>query len=263
MLKKLLKYELKSIFKFLIIFYTLALFFAAVSRAVLSVEDSLIMKIVGEIFRGAAISMMFSIAINNVMRMWVRFRQSFYGDESYLTHTLPIKKNILILSKIITSIVTLFCSTAVIGITLVIAYYSKDNVEYIKALMTMLENVHDVKILPIAFGIMVMLFLEFLNTILCGFVGIILGHRMNNSRISFSVLFGFIIYMLSQLVVLLSVFVLGIGNAEIMNLFFTNSPVSTDVFYTLVIACAVAYFIVCIATVFINIKLFSKGVNVE
>ena len=35
------------------------------------------------------------------MRMWVRFRSNFYGDESYLTHTLPIKREVLYTSKIL------------------------------------------------------------------------------------------------------------------------------------------------------------------
>ena len=102
MLKKLLKYELASIFKFLIIFYSLALFFALLSRIFLNIENSFIMYVIGEICRGASISMMFSIIINNLMRLWVRFKNNLYGDESYLTHTLPVsKKTIFFSSKFI------------------------------------------------------------------------------------------------------------------------------------------------------------------
>ena len=107
MLRKLLKYDLKYMFKFLIIFYSLAIFFGTLTRIFLSIENSLIMNIIGQVCSGAAISMMFSILINNLMRFWVRFRSNFYGDESYLTHTLPISKSTLYLSKALTSIISL------------------------------------------------------------------------------------------------------------------------------------------------------------
>ena len=97
MLKKLLKYDLQNIFKFLIIFYGLALFFGILTRIFLSIDNSFIMNLIGQICSGACISMMFSILINNLMRLWVRFKQNLYGDESYLIHTLPVDKKVLYL----------------------------------------------------------------------------------------------------------------------------------------------------------------------
>ena len=83
MLKKLLKYDLKDIFKLLIVFYILALFFGGMTRLFLSIENSVIMNIIGQVCSGACIAMMFNILINNLMRLWVRFKQNLYGDESY------------------------------------------------------------------------------------------------------------------------------------------------------------------------------------
>ena len=48
MLKKLLKYDLKSIFKLLFVFYSLSLFFAILTRLFLNIENSLIMNIIGQ-----------------------------------------------------------------------------------------------------------------------------------------------------------------------------------------------------------------------
>ena len=99
MLGKLLKYDLKSIFKVLIIFYTLSMIFGLLTRVFFSFRNSLVLEILGEISQGAAISMMCSTLINNIMRMWVRFKTHFYGDESYLTHTLPVEKELIIYQK--------------------------------------------------------------------------------------------------------------------------------------------------------------------
>ena len=81
MLKKLLRYDLKSIFKLLIIFYSLALFFALLTRIFFSIENSIIMNIIGKICSGTAISMMFSILINNLMRICVVNNMKFLNLE--------------------------------------------------------------------------------------------------------------------------------------------------------------------------------------
>ena len=63
--------------------------------------QSIIINIIGQISVGCMFSMIFSILINTMMRSWVRFRDSLYKDESYLTHTLPVTKNELYNSKFI------------------------------------------------------------------------------------------------------------------------------------------------------------------
>lgn len=263
MLKKLLKYDLKNIFKFLIIFYTLALLFGISARIFLNIENSLVLNIIGQVFSGAAISMMFSILINNLMRMWVKLRQNFYGDEAYLTHTLPIKKNKLYLSKIITAAISTFVSMAVIVATLFVAYYSAENLEFVKSLLLPLGDAFKMNTVVLLLIFAFILFLEFLNILQCGFTGIILGHRMNNCKIGFSVLFGFVAFGISQLFVLLVIFVTALFNSDIMNLFVTNELLNMAVIKTVIILATLLYTIISLAICFINIKLFEKGVNVD
>jgi len=160
MLKKLIKYDLVSIFKFLLIFYSLAIVFSILTRMFFAIEDSTMMNIIAHICSGATISMIANILINNIMRLWIRFKQNLYGDESYLTHTLPVNKNTLYLSKILTSIITLFTSFLVIGITIFIAYYSKEFVELIKNILLPMLNIPTNTIIRILLIIILILFLE-------------------------------------------------------------------------------------------------------
>ena len=132
MLSKLLKYDLKWELKFLSIFYILGLFFAVLTRLFSKIDNSLFMNIVSEITRGATFSMIFSALANNILRLWVKFRQIVYGDESYLTHTLPVKKSTIYLSKILTAVISIFVSLIIIISGILILYYSKSNVIYIK-----------------------------------------------------------------------------------------------------------------------------------
>ena len=79
MLNKLLKYDFKSINIVLIVFYGLSIFFSLLTRIFLSIEDSFICEIIGKICSGTTIAMFFNIIINNLMRLWVRFKNNLYG----------------------------------------------------------------------------------------------------------------------------------------------------------------------------------------
>ena len=263
MLRKLLKYDLKNIFKVLIIFYILAMLFGVLTRVFFSFKNSLVMEILGEISKGAAISMMCSTLINNIMRMWVRFKSHFYGDESYLTHTLPVEKRTHYLSKILTTIITLFVSFALICLVLFIAYYSKENLLYIKNHLLPLAEIYDSTILGIIALFVFVLFLEFLNILQCGFTGIILGHRKNTAKTGFSVLFAVVTFLLSQVIIILVLFGIAIFNKDYMNLFMTNNPLTVQTIKSMIYIAISCYTLVSLLICFINIRLFEKGVNVD
>lgn len=263
MLSKLLKYDFKSIFKFISVFYILAIFFSVLTRIFLSVDNSFVVNILGEICKGAAISMMVSILINSLMRLWVRFKSNFYGDESYLTHTLPVSKSNLYLSKTLTSIIILFLSILVIGISLFVMFYSKETIEWVKNMLLPLINTYDSTILKVMLAFLFIFFLEFLNGVQAGFTGIILGHKMNNMKTGFSVLFGFAAYMITQTFGLLMIFIVAIFNKDLMNLFITNDMINIDMVKLVIYLSISIYGIGYIVWYFINLKLFEKGVNVD
>lgn len=263
MLKHLLEYDFKSKFKVLIIFYALALFFALLTRIFFSFENSLVLNIIAQICSGVTISMIFNILINNIMRMWVRFRTNFYGDESYLTHTLPVTKTTHYLSKFICAAVSFLVSFAFIGITLFVAYYKPENMQIIKGLILPFAETYDISVLGLIVILLLILYLEFFNILQCGFTGIILGHKMQNGKIGFSVLYGFIVYTLSQTVVLAAMFVVALFDNDAMNLFITESAFNMDIIKFFIIFAVIIYALISVVLCFINIKLFKKGVNVD
>lgn len=263
MLNKLLKYDLKSNFKVIIIFYSLAIFFAVLTRVFLNIENSLIVNIIGQVCSGVTISMLFNIVINNLMRIWVRFKQSLYGDESYLTHTLPVKKQTLYLSKALTAVLTLFISVIVIGLTLFIAYYSKENIELLKSLLLPIADAYGSTVMNILLAILFIFFLEFANALQAGFTGIILGHKMDNFKTGYSVLFGFIAYIVTQIFVLLMIFVFALFNSDIMNLFITKTVVNMNMVKAIIYMSIAIYTLTLAIGYFINLKLFKKGVNID
>lgn len=263
MLKKLLKYDIKTINKGLIIFYSLSIFFSVLTRIFLSIENSVIMNVIGLICSGATISMIFNILINNLMRLWVRFKQNLYGDESYLTHTLPVTKKQIYLSKFIISIVTLLMSVIVIFISLFIAYYSKENLQTIKTSLLPIATVYDSTIISIIVQFVFICFLELMNMLQSGYTGIILGHKQNNNKMGFSVLFGFITYLGTQMVAILGVFIVALFNDKLMNLFHTMEAIDVPTIKVCILIAVIVYTLNIVALYILNQIQFNKGVNVE
>lgn len=263
MLRKLLKYDLENIFKVLIIFYSLSLFFAILTRIFFTIDNSFIINIIGQITSSTAIAMMISILINNLMRLWSRFKNNLYGDESYLTHTLPIEKKTLYLSKVLTSIITLFTSTLVIIFTLFIAYYSKENILTLKNVLLPIASIYNSTIIKILLAFTFVFYIEFANILQSGYTGIIIGHKMNNNKMAYSILFGFITYIITQIIVILIIFIIGLFNQDIMNLFFTNEVINVDMIKTIIYLAIIIYTVIFVIGYIINLKLFKKGVNVD
>lgn len=263
MLKKLLKYDLENIFKVLIVFYSLSLFFAILTRIFFTIDNSFIINIIGQITSSTAIAMMISILINNLMRLWSRFKNNFYGDESYLTHTLPIEKKTLYLSKVLTSIITLFTSTLVIIFTLFIAYYSKENILTLKNVLLPIASIYNSTIIKILLAFTFVFFIEFANILQSGYTGIIIGHKMNNNKMAYSILFGFITYIITQIIAILIIFIIGLFNQDIMNLFFTSEVINVDMIKTIIYLAIIIYTVIFVIGYIINLKLFKKGVNVD
>ena len=264
MLSKLLKYDLKYMIKNMSIFYILSIFFAITTRILFNLEGSVIINIIGQISVGCMFAMIANTLINTIMRSWIRFRDSLYKDESYLTHTLPVTKNELYNSKFIQTLVFFFISFVIIIISLFIVYYNKDNwlsiTNYIKTITTGLN----MSTLFFITMFIIIIFLEVFNAIQCGFLGIIMGYKMNNGKIGYSVLFGFITYLLAQSIILLLVFIYGLFDSTVMELFKT-ATINIDVkaFKTLAVLSSLLYIIIIFIISIICKKELNKGVNIE
>jgi len=263
MFVKLLKYELKDVLKMVWIFYAIGMFFALLTRLFFMVDGSTIMNIIGKICSGITISMIFNILINNVMRIWGRFRQSLYGDESYLRHTLPVTKAEHYLSRFANSVLTMAISVAVIIALLFVAYYSKENLEILKMFLFPMTQAYDCNIGTILAVAIVVVFLEVLHMTQCGFSGIILGHRMNSAKMGMSVLFGLGIYMLTQIPVFLAIVVAGLFSPEIMDIVMSNGAMTPSAVKILLIVAIAVYTAMLLVGCVVNVKLLRRGVNVE
>lgn len=257
MLKKLLKYDLKWCYKALTIFYILSIIFAILTRVFINIDGRILFTIIGKIMQGITITLLINILINNILRIWARVIKNFYSDEAYLTHTLPIKKETLFLSKVLTTIITLTTSFIVIIISLLICYYSKENIEVIKNILNQINITNTTIIISI-----IIFYLEMLFLILTGITAIILGYKQNNNKLLKSVLFGLIIYFTMQTLILVIIFIIGLFNKEIMDLFKTNN-ITQNLLKQMLSLSTIIYIIYNTILYIIGNNTFKKGVNID
>lgn len=263
MLTKLLKYDLEYMIKNMSVFYILSIFFALTTRILFTVNQTIIINIIGQISVGCLFAMLANILINTMMRSWVRFRDSIYKDEAYLTHTLPVTKSNIYNSKFLQTLIFFIISFIIIIISLFIAYYTQDRWLLIKNYLNTITTGLEFNTILFVVSFITIIFLEIFNAIQCGFLGIIMGYRKNNNKIAFSVLFGFTAYLLSQSIVLLLVFIVGLFNESIMNLFKSNILLDTASFKLLIILSIILYLLLIGLMSIICKKIFNKGVNIE
>lgn len=263
MLVKLLKYDLKYMIKNMIIFYILSIFFAITTRILFSLDNSVMMKIISQISVGCMFSMVASTLINVLMRSWVRFRNSIYKDEAYLTHTLPVTKNEIYDSKFIQTLIFFIVSFGVIIFSLFITYYTEDRWLLLKDFVNGFTSSMNFNTSLFIISVLAILFLEIFNALQCGYLGILLGHRSNNNKIGLSVLFGIISYFLSQGIVILGIFITGLFNSNIMDLFKNSVQLDTSTFKLLAVIAIIIYIIIIGIMNVICKKVFNNGVNIE
>lgn len=263
MLNKLLKYDLKYMIKNMSIFYILAIFFGITTRILFSLNQTVIVNIISQISVGCMFAMVTNILINTIMRSWIRFRDSIYKDEAYLTHTLPVTKNAIYNSKFIQTLIFFVIGFIIIVLTLFIVYYTKDRWFMLKDLINTIVAGLNFRTTLFVVSMLAVIFLEIFNAIQCGFLGIILGYKRNNNKIGFSVVFGFIAYLLSQSLVLLLIYFVGLFNSSIMELFKNNVMLDANSFKLLVILAIILYILIIFLMSIVCKKELSNGVNIE
>ena len=259
MLKKLMKYDLIWINKFMLIFFSISLIICTLTRIMSNFTTSFIGNTIYLILRGCAISCFISTIINCAIRIWAKFRISLYKDESYLTHTLPVSKNTLYNSKVLSSITSVVISLFATIICLCIAFLNKDVINYIKELFSDKETSF------IVISLFITVILEMIYMIFSGLIGILLGHKSNNHRILKSVLIGIGLYYILQIILLGIIYSIGLLNTNINDLFISTDNIKniSESLKSLVIIANIIYTLFIISMYYIGKKIFNKGINVE
>ena len=261
MLSKLFKYDFKWITKITYAYFVVLALVSIALKIVESVEQSFLLVIVDKALVSMFIGCSVSIMITCGMRIWARIIRNVYGDESYLTHTLPVTKNQIFNAKVLAGIASLLMSALFIVICLAFVYLNKSTIEHIKVMYDSLVAVYNSSFAVLFIvGMVLLIALEIIYIMMAGILGLVIGHRSNNYKILKSVVAGIASY--SLLSVLSFVIVYIISSVTKYDIIGNGFP-SMNYIAVMGATMLIIYTVYNIAYYLIAKKLLNKGVNVD
>ncbi len=261
MIKKLFKYDFKNMTKTLKWFYLIAISVAILTRIVMIGKKIQIIFIIGQILMGCTYSAVANVLINMFIHIPTYLNRNFYKDESYLTHTLPISKNKLFLSKCLSGLLVLVISVIVCVISLLIVLINKEFITGIKAILDMVVVDFNMPAWLMLSLFVILILAEFGTLTSMGFTAIIKGNTYNHKRGIKGVIWFLIYYIGSTFITLIISIIIFALTGDVNSLFAEKMPQTT--LLGLLIISTVLYVTYMFVHYFIANKLFNKGVNVD
>lgn len=261
MIGKLMKYDLKKMFRILVYIYIISIALAGITRLINIGKDIQAIAIIGYIFSGITYSAIGSIIVNTFVHVLRVFICNFYKDESYLTHTLPVNKNKLLLSKYLSGLIVIFTSVIVCFLSLFILFYSESFMMGLKAFFEMSIYGNSLSVGLLIILVVFIIFAQICAMISMSFSAIVKANMYNSKRVIKGLLWVALFYFGSMLLTFgTAVIALAItGNiAEL-----TANVMSYSAFMTILILGLILYILYAIIFYFVCNKLFNKGVNVD
>jgi len=262
MLGKLIKYDLKYIYKTLGIYYVVALLCAVIYMITDFENPTGIIEFVHYFFGGASFGLGIGLFFNAITRSWVRFQKNFYGEEAYLTHTLPVTKRQLLLSKSISSLIVLVFSLITLGFCMIT---TQVGLSELGKFGEMLESQGSS-----LFGMGTLLFITLVVQqffiILCGFAGILIGHRKSEHRGAWSWLAGGVIYIMANLLIIGIALIWSLFDPDIHNFIFNGESQylgSLAIISKIIVSVDILYCFIAAGIYLIAQKTLDCGVDVE
>ena len=261
MIGKLIKYDLKKMLKILLYIYVVALALSGITRLINIGRDIQFVFIIGQVFAGFSYSALASILVNTFVHIIRVFIVNFYKDESYLTHTLPISKNKLLISKYVSSLIVVLCSVLVCLLSLFIMFYTNELANAIKLFFEATIPNFNMSVGLFVFIVLMIVFVQICAYMTFAFTAIIKANQYNHRRVLKGLIWFFIFYlgsMIVTLIIALIAFAIGGNLNDLM-----ASQMSQSGIITLLIIALVTYIAYIVIFYFISRKLFNKGVNVD
>ena len=261
MLNKLLKNDLKKNMRWMWILFVSTIAIAGITRGCKELGKTIaFFKIAGIFFD----SVFYAIAINALLQPFLRnflnFKTSFYSDESYLTHTLPVTKNQLLNSKYITALTEMICGFACVIISVLIMFVSPTFFDTIGLILsTVITGSFSVALtLTLMIVLIIVEFLMFLSII---FFGIVMGYKAKDHRIlkSFLITAAAAFASLTALAIIM-IIVLLINNVSLSS---KTLVLSNTAFMSVILTGIIVYSAITILFYFLTKHEFNKGVNVD
>lgn len=290
MLAKLIKYNLKPIFKsllpFIVLLFTSIIIFNVSdynpdyafndNHDVISIlEPHPIQQFIHGFADFAIIGsfiLLFAVAIRSI---WRRFQHNFYSGAAYLTHTLPVPRhtlwNVHCLSALITFLAAIF--VIILGaLLLILTHGGQQRLESFGLIGGCSHCVGDYYYIePLPIGFYLSYGLAFLAELIfitfCGFFGIIIGQRLRSKP---SLLAGLGVFLIGNLLLLAFYLFISSINPQLVTIIGTFPTMLTpgqtydySSMSHLLLCASLIYICYNVILYFINRQLLDRGINLD
>ena len=182
MLKKLLKYDLKALYKSLIPIYATTLILSVTMKILDIIQEKI--TIFSFMYGFTLMVFILALFVTFLYTFFVSVRHYYNNilkDAAYLTHTLPVGKGPLVLSQCIAAFITFTTSILIIVVALLIPFYRVDLVKDVLTLLALgIEGVEK----PLYYmSLFVVLMLSYIEYIVAFMLALSLGHSKISNKI--------------------------------------------------------------------------------
>ncbi len=262
MFNKLLKKDLKFDFAKPLLLFALAVVFSMFSRGLAELGKSVaFFKVFNIVIQSIVYALIGNVIAQSFIMPLVNFGKTMYGDESYLTHTLPVKKSQILFSKSLSASIVMTCSIIVSLFCFFILFFSKSAFEMIKAFIASIFGAYSA--VGIIFLVVALVVVEIIYYYMIIQSSIILANRKNEKRVMWTVIYIVIeeyIMVMISLAVIAGVFA---AFGELNSLSSATPAFSPELLLTALAVSLALYVGAIVILFFINKKLLEKGVNVD
>lgn len=259
MLTKLLKYDLKSLYKIALPTYIIALLTGILYRIFYFLSNKInILNIPYGLITILFFTIVICLPLVTFIAASIRFYQNIIKDEGYLMNTLPVKKSILILSKVLSSIIVNINSVIASTIACLVGVLASSlSLTDLKQILLLLYVDKTSIILFI-----ILAFTSFIMNQLMIYLSIALGQLHNKNKLAFMFIYLIIIYYGTQIIstfVLILPLVINKGWQKYLEQTIPTMPVFNTVLIMTIIFSAV----ISIIYYLITKNLLDKKLNLE
>ena len=261
MLNKLLKTDLRKNLRWLWILFACTIVCAGITKACNELGKTMAFFGIVNIFFD---SLFYALVANSIIQPFIRnffdFAKTLYGDEAYLTHTLPVTKNQIINSKYLTAIIEILLGFICAFISILIKFASPTLLTSLKQMLSMFI-VGEFSVIFVIILIIILIIVEFLMYISIIYFSIIMAYKSNEKKVLKAFLITALMAILSLTFLSIVLIIVFIANG--IDLSAETLVLSSSMFMNIVIAGIITYLLITTLFYFLAKKEFNKGVNVD
>ena len=267
MLKKIFKYDYFWIHR-QTVWYMVALLVSCVAA---NVSDrifngpnggTLMWLVINKLCSALMVAACIALLLNAFIRLMGRFTSTLFKDQSYFTHTLPVRRGTVFDAKALVGAATLAGVLVCIAAGMFLGLVNESFLESLKLLFRQKGVVSLLLLMACSF------YMQSLCILASAYLGFILGYRQHSGKNVCAVLFTFLIYSFAEGLLLCGVAAFSMLNSSVGDMLHSNvssfaALTGADVVKTMMGVILAEYVVVVAVLFLLGRKALEKGVNVE